>query len=113
MVGKYIPDRGDIVMISFDPQTGHEIAGNRPAVVISPVKYNTKTGLGVFCPVTSRVKGYPFEVVIPEGLPITGAIITDQMKSLDWRVRKVKFVCKVPRKVIGEVMMKLRALLGD
>jgi mRNA interferase MazF len=110
---KYVPERGDIVMLSFNPQTGHEQSGRRPAVVVSPSAYNAKVGLAVFCPITSQVKGYPFEVVIPPGLPIKGAILSDQVKSLDWRARKAKFVCKLPARTIKEVMSKLGALLGD
>jgi mRNA interferase MazF len=110
---KYVPERGDIVMLSFNPQTGHEQSGRRPAVVVSPSAYNAKVGLAVFCPVTSQVKGYPFEVLIPPGLPVKGAILSDQVKSLDWRARKAKFASKLPPRTIKEVMSKLAALLGD
>ena len=110
---KYVPDRGDIVMLSFSPQTGHEQAGRRPAVVISPSAYNAKVGLAICCPVTSHVKGYPFEVVIPSGLPINGAILSDQVRSLDWHARKAKFVCKLPSKTMKEVIEKLGVLVGS
>ena len=77
----YVPDRGDAVWLDFDPQAGHEQAGRRPAIVLSPAGYNRKVGLAIFCPVTTRIKGYPFEVVIPEGLKISGAILADQVKN--------------------------------
>ena len=81
----YFPRRGDIVWLSFDPQSGHEQAGHRPALVLSPELYNRKTGLAVFCPVSSQEKGYPFEVKIPPGHKISGVILSDQVKSLDWK----------------------------
>lgn len=83
MAERYIPARGDIVWISLNPQAGHEQAGRRPALVISPVQYNKKVGLALLCPITSHVKGYPFEVLLPPGLPVNGAILSDQVKSLD------------------------------
>jgi len=83
----YVPERGDIVWLNFDPQAGHEQAGKRPAVVLSPRAYNQKVGLALFCPITNQRKGYPFEVNIPEGLEIGGVILSDQIKSLDWRSR--------------------------
>jgi mRNA interferase MazF len=83
VAGKYIPGRGDLVWLQFTPQAGHEQAGHRPAVALSPRGYNQKTGLVLFCPVTSQVKGYPFEVKLPDGLPIKGAVLCDQVKSLD------------------------------
>ena len=107
----YVPDRGDIVWISLNPQAGHEQAGRRPAVVVSPKSYNGKVGLGLFCPVTSRVKGYPFEVAIPKGLPVGGVVLADQVKSLDWRVRKAEFAGRLPAEARDEVLGKLGALL--
>jgi len=83
----YVPQRGDVVWISLNPQAGHDQAGRRPAVVVSPGSYNAKTGLALLCPITSQVKGYPFEVRLPEGLPATGAVLSDQVKCLDWRAR--------------------------
>ncbi len=107
----YIPNRGDIVWITLNPQAGHEQAGRRPALILSPAAYNGKVGLAILCPVTSQVKGYPFEVLIPEGLKISGAILSDQVKSLDWKVRQAKFVCTLPAATLNEVLQKLNALL--
>lgn len=109
--GPYIPQRGDMVWITLNPQAGHEQAGRRPAVVLSPADYNAKVGLGIFCPITSQIKGYPFEVVIASGLPISGAILCDQVKSLDWRVRKAELICPLPPPMVSEVLQKLSALL--
>ena len=106
------PDSGDIVWLAFTPQAGHEQAGRRPALVLSPRIYNGKTGLALFCPITSRVKGYPFEVVLPAGSPVTGVVLADQVKSLDWRARRADFVCRAPPAVIGEVVDKIETLLG-
>ena len=86
----YVPERGDVVRVSFNPQAGHEQAGWRPALVLSPKAYNGRVGLTLFCPIISQVKGYPFEVQIPEGFPITGVILSDQVKSFDWRARKAE-----------------------
>lgn len=107
----YIPDRGDIVWLNFNPQAGHEQAGHRPALVLSPAAYNRQTGLGLFCPITSSVKGYPFEVILPPGGPVTGVVIADQIKSLDWQVRGASFAQRATPQVIGEVMAKVNALL--
>ncbi|MFH1853450.1 MAG: endoribonuclease MazF [Candidatus Neomarinimicrobiota bacterium] len=111
MVQPYIPDRGDIVWLNFTPQSGHEQMGNRPAIVLSPKQYNSKTGLAIFCPITSNKKGYPFEVVIPEKLKISGVILSDQIKSLDWKARTAQFVDRVPESVTKECSLKLKALL--
>lgn len=108
----YIPDRGDIVWLTLNPQMGHEQAGRRPAAVLSPKKYNHKVGLAIFCPITTKVKGYPFEVILPEGLPISGVILSDQVKSLDWRARKAEFICTVPELVTIEVLSKLDTLVS-
>jgi len=107
----YIPDSGDIVWISFNPQAGHEQAGRRPALVLSPAAYNGKVGLAILCPITSQVKGYPFEVLIPDGLEIGGAILSDQVKSLDWKARKAEFDCKLPTSAFNEVVQKLSTLI--
>ena len=107
----YIPDSGDIVWIMFNPQAGHEQAGHRPALVLSPKAYNGKVGLAILCPITSQVKGYPFEVLIPEGLKISGAILSDQVKSLDWKARQAEFVCKLPPANFNEVAQKLSTLI--
>jgi mRNA interferase MazF len=107
----YAPDRGDAVWVTFNPQAGHEQTGRRPALVLSPVTYNRKVGLAVLCPITNQIKGYPFEVVIPHGLKVTGAILSDQVKSLDWKAREVKLICKLPPSVTDEALKKLNALL--
>jgi mRNA interferase MazF len=107
----YIPDSGDIVWITFNPQAGHEQAGRRPALVLSPAAYNGKVGLAILCPITGQIKGYPFEVVIPDGLEIHGAILSDQVKSLDWKARKAEFGGKLPSQAFNEVVQKLSALI--
>jgi mRNA interferase MazF len=108
----YVPDRGDAIWISFNPQAGHEQAGRRPAVVLSPVAYNSKVGLAICCPITNQIKGYPFEVRIPAGLRVTGAILADQVKSLDWRVRRAELIDSLPKEVVDEVLVKLSTLLS-
>jgi len=108
---QYVPQRGDIVWITLNPQAGHEQAGRRPASVISPRNYNERTGLAILCPVTSQVKGYPFEVLIPQGLPIAGAILADQVKSLDWQAHDAELICALPDVTISEVLGKLSLLL--
>ena len=109
---RYIPERGDIVWVEFNPQTGYEQAGHRPALVVSPKAYNEKVGLALFCPITSNIKGYPFEVVLPEKHSVSGAILSDQIKSLDWQARKAKRIAGAPRDVIEEVLAKILALLS-
>lgn len=111
MMENYIPDRGDVVWINMNPQAGHEQAGRRPAVALSPYSYNAKVGLALFSPVTNQIKGYPFEVIIPEGYKVAGAILADQVKSLDWKVRNVEFFDKIPESVILEILTKLSTLL--
>ena len=108
----YIPQCGDVVWITLNPQAGHEQAGRRPSVVLSPGSYNDKTGLAIFCPITSQIKGYPFEVLLPEGLPVKGAILSDQVKSLDWRIRNAELLCTLPARTIAEVLQKLSTLLS-
>ena len=112
MPAAYCPQRGDIVWLSFSPQTGHEQAGHRPALVLSPREYNQKVGLALFCPITSQVKGYPFEVVLPRDLPVSGAVLADQIKSLDWKMRKASLCAKLSPSVFDEVIAKLQALLA-
>lgn len=112
MAARYVPERGDVVWLQFSPQSGHEQAGHRPAVVVSPRAYNQKVGWGLFCPLTSKVKGYPFEVVVPPGMVVTGAILADQVKNLDWRVRSAKFAGHLPSPVLDEVLAKLQLLLA-
>jgi len=113
MARRYVPARGDVIWITFNPQAGHERAGRRPALVLSPSSYNGKVGLAILCPVTSQIKGYPFEVAIPLGSKLEGVILADQVKSLDWRVRKVEFICKLPRETTNEVLDRLGAPLFD
>ncbi|MCX6004861.1 MAG: endoribonuclease MazF [Chloroflexi bacterium] len=109
----YIPQCGDVVWVTLNPQAGHEQGGRRPAVVLSPGNYNDKTGLAILCPITSQIKGYPFEVLIPEGLPIAGAILSDQVKSLDWRARNAELICRLPTETISEILQKLGTLLSQ
>ena len=108
----YIPQCGDVVWITLNPQAGYEQAGRRPAVVLSPQNYNGKTGLAIFCPITSQIKGYPFEVIIPAGLSVAGAVLSDQVKSLDWRARNAELICTLPTEIISEVLQKLGTLLS-
>lgn len=108
----YAPRRGDVVWISLSPHAGHEQAGRRPALVLSPADYNSKVGLAILCPITNRVKGYPFEVVIPEGLPVRGVVLSDQVKSLDWKIRKAEFICRLSRLSTSDVLHKLGTLLS-
>lgn len=112
MAQRYIPECGDIVWLEFNPQAGYEQAGHRPALVVSPKAYNGKVGLALFCPITSNVKGYPFEVVLPEKYKVSGAILSDQIKSLDWRVRKAKRISCAPKGVLTEVLAKITTLLA-
>lgn len=107
----YVPNRGDVVWLNFNPQAGHEQAGHRPALVISPAAYNEKVSLAIFCPITTKVKGYPFEVKIPDGLEAKGVILADQVKSLDWQIRKASFLCKLPNKTVQEVLKRLNTLI--
>ena len=107
----YVPSRGDLIWLQFNPQAGHEQAGHRPALVISPSSYNRRVGLAVCCPVTSQVKGYPFEVLLPQGHGVEGAILSDQLKSVDWRVRKARRVGSVPADVLQETVAKILALV--
>jgi len=107
----YVPKRGDVVWMTMNPQAGHEQAGRRSAVILSPATYNAKVGLALAAPVTSRVKGYPFETLVPLGLPVSGAILSDQVKSLDWLARKAELYCELPTSVVNEVLQKLRSLL--
>ena len=109
----YVPRRGDIVWLSFDPQAGHEQAGRRPAFVVSPEAYNRKTGLFLACPITSKIKGYPFEVALPEDLEVGGVILADQIKSLDWKARRAKFAAKTDDRVIDEVSALVLPLIDE
>lgn len=109
----YLPGCGDVVWITLNTQAGHEQAGRRPGVVLSPQTYNSKTGLAILCPITGQIKGYPFEVLLPDNLPISGAVLSDQVKSLDWRQRKAELICVLPSQTISEILQKLGTLLGQ
>ena len=109
---EYVPRRGDLVWLHFDPQTGHEQAGRRPALVLSPRSYNGRVGSAIFCPVTNQAKGYPFEVELPSGSGVSGVILSDQVKSLDWRARRAHLIEALPQRVTEEVLAKLGTLLG-
>jgi len=108
----YVPDRGDLVWLQFNPQTGHEQGGRRPALVISPQAYNGKVGLALMCPVTSKAKGYPFEVPLPEDTKVSGVILADQIKSLDWQARRAEFAGKAQEEVINDVLLKIQILIS-
>jgi mRNA interferase MazF len=110
--GSYGPEAGDLVWLSFSPQDGCEQAGRRPALILSPRSYNAKAGLCVACPVTNRVKGYPFEVILPQRLPVEGAVLSDHVKSADWQERKVEWIAQAPAEVLDQVRSKLKLLLG-
>jgi mRNA interferase MazF len=107
----YTPNRGDIVYLDFNPTKGHEQRGYRPALIISPAAYSDKSSLALFCPITSQQKGYPFEVLLPADLQTHGVILVDQIRSLDWRVRQIKFLETVSLEVIAEVQAKITPLI--
>lgn len=108
-----VPHRGDVMWVDFDPQVGREQAGRRPALVMSTRTYNGQSGLAVLCPITNRVRGHPFEVAIPPGLPVTGVILADQVKSQDWRGRDAAIMTTLPTEIILEVADKIDTLLND
>ena len=110
--GSYVPDRGDLVWLNFTPQTGHEQRGRRPALILSPKIYNEKTSLCICLPITSKVKGYPFDVALPKGLDIEGVILSDQVKNLDFVAREVMHIGKVPHDVLVHVQKNVFALVG-
>jgi len=105
--------RGDLVWLDFMPQAGHEQSGRRPAIILSPESYNSKTGLAIACPITNQAKGYPFEVVLPPDQPVTGVVLSDHVRSIDWRARRAELVGQADDSVLNEVFGKLAALLGD
>ena len=107
----FVPDRGDTVWLDFDPQAGHEQAGRRPALVLSPESYNRLVGLALVCPITNKRKGYPFEVVIPDGVNVTGTVLADQVRSIDWKIRRAEFIVRLPDSVVREALAKARTLL--
>jgi mRNA interferase MazF len=106
----YVPERGDAVWLSFDPQVGHEQAGRRPALILSPSSYNRVTGLAVVAPITSRAKGYPFEVQLPLGARISGVILADHFKNVDWRARNAELIGKLPTATVTEALLKAATL---
>jgi mRNA interferase MazF len=106
-----VPDRGDVVWISMNPHAGHGQAGRRPGLVLSASSYNGKVGLAILCPIAGQVKGYPFEVLIPDGLPVTGAVLSDQAKGMDWSARQAELTCRVPRDIVRQVLLRLGSLL--
>jgi mRNA interferase MazF len=108
----FVPDAGDLIRLTFDPQAGHEQAGRRPALVLSPKSYNQKSGLALVCPVTNRIKGYPFEVPVPRDCGVTGVFLADHVKSLDWKVRQAERIGSVPLPTLNEVLARLAPLLG-
>ncbi len=106
-----IPERGELVWLDFALQSGREQAGRRPALVLTPSSYNKRSGLAIFCPITSQVKGYPFEVPLPQGLPVEGVVLSDHARSLDWRSRRASFICRAPVNVMDDVTAKLLVLI--
>ncbi len=108
----YIPERGDIVWLDFSPQAGHEQVGRRPALIISPFSYNKRVRLAILCPITNQEKGYPFEVKLPKNLKAKGVILADQVKNLDWQMRDIEYICKVPEEVLEEVFEKIKTLIS-
>ena len=109
---EYVPQRGDAVWIDLNPPAGHEQIGRRPAVVLSPKAYNGKVSLAILCPITNREKGYPFEVAIPKGLDLTGVILADQVKSVDWRARNAELICPLPTQTVDAILQRVETLLG-
>ena len=107
------PERGDLVWVDFDPQSGREQAGRRPALVLTPSAYNRVVGLAVFCPVTNQAKGYPFETALPSGLRVQGVVLADHVRSLDWRTRRAEFICAAPADVVEHVTAKVQALISS
>jgi len=108
----YVPDAGDIVWLTFDPQAGREQAGRRPALVLSPKMYNAKSGLALACPITNQAKGYPFEVAVPTGQGASGVVLADHLKSVDWKARRAERVGRCTTEVLDEVRARLAPLLG-
>ena len=109
---KVLPDRGDVAFLDFQPQLGREQGGRRPALILSPRSYNEKTNLVLACPITNQVIGYPFEVPLPAGIKATGVVLSDHIKSLDWRARNAEFYCKVPEAIVLEALERLALLLS-
>ena len=110
-MGAFLPDAGDLIWLTFDPQAGHEQGGRRPAVILSGKSYNQKSGLALVCPVTTQVKGYPFEVPV-QGSGVRGVILADHLKSLDWKARQATRIGRIPSETLNEVLARLAPLLG-
>ncbi|MBZ0281093.1 MAG: endoribonuclease MazF [Anaerolineae bacterium] len=108
----YVPNRGDAIWLTFTPQAGHEQAGRRAAIVLSPAAYNDKVGLALVCPITNQIKGYPFEVLLSSDEAVTGVILADQVRSLDWRARKAEFITQLSASIVEETLAKLNTLLS-
>ncbi len=106
----FIPERGDVVWLNFEPQKGKEIQKTRPAVVLSPSKYNVKSGLALFAPITSQIKGYPFEVII-NSEQINGAVLCDQIRSMDWKVCKATKILSLDKRITENILSKIKLLL--
>jgi mRNA interferase MazF len=107
----YVPDRGDVVWLNFTPQAGKEQAGERPALILSPKLYNEAVGLALVCPITTQIKEYPFEVPLPKNFAITGVVLGDHLKSIDWNVRNARYIASVPPSIMDTVFGKIRTLL--
>ena len=112
MRNQFVPDRGDFIWLSFTPQAGHEQAGRRPALVLSPKEYNKRSGLALVCPVTSQIKEYPFEVLLPSKLKVSGVILSDHVRSVDWRARNAEIIQQAPIQTLNEVLAKIDVLLS-
>lgn len=112
-MARYVPKQGDFVVVNFDPQSGHEQRGRRPALVVSKTAFNRHTGLAILCPITNTFRNFPFHVAVPEGSKLTGYIMVEQTRSVDYTSRKVKFVERAPRTVLDEVLAILDACIYD
>lgn len=110
-LSEFVPQRGDIVWIDLNPDAGHVPSGRRLAVVLSPRAYNSKVNLAILCPITNREKGYPFEVAIPAGLDLTGVILADQVKNIDWRARNAELICTLPTATVDAVLQRVETLV--
>jgi len=113
VVSAYVPKKGDLVRLTFDPQSGHEQKGRRTAIIVSNTLFNEKTGLAVACPTTKKDRGYPFHLRIPEGLPVRGVVMVDQVKSINYSTRKASFIAHAPKDLVDEILSVLDAILYD
>ena len=105
-----VPDRGDLVWLTVDQGADGRTRGRRPALVVSPAKYNERAGLAIMCPIASHARGNPFEVELPAGLPVAGVVLADHLRSADWRARRAELACRVPPRVVSEVLAKLKPI---